>query len=146
MEVKILLWVIVWNPNKAIDIGRWSICGESRLERFHCIYYKGTWDRIGLSTLIRVSGKIKWPYWTREDKRKILFNAAKSSCSSLSYPRCQWWRHRHQICIKSQAWWLYSAAPLGSHTVGTMARYSTQSHYPDIELTGSLPYAERQAR
>ena len=25
---------IVWDPNKAIDIGEWSICGGGRLERF----------------------------------------------------------------------------------------------------------------
>ena len=36
--VKISLSVIVWEPNKAIDIGKWSIFGGGRLERFYCIY------------------------------------------------------------------------------------------------------------
>ena len=22
-----IMWVIVWDPNKAIDIGEWTICG-----------------------------------------------------------------------------------------------------------------------
>ena len=28
--------VIVWDSNKAIDIGEWSIPGGGRLERFYC--------------------------------------------------------------------------------------------------------------
>ena len=28
---------IVWDPNKAIDIGEWSACGGGWLERFYCI-------------------------------------------------------------------------------------------------------------
>ena len=28
--------MIIWDPNKAIDIGRWSTCGGGRLERFYC--------------------------------------------------------------------------------------------------------------
>ena len=31
------LWVILWDPNKAIDIGEWSICGGGQLESFCCI-------------------------------------------------------------------------------------------------------------
>ena len=27
-----------WDPNKAIDIRMWSICGGGRLERFYCMY------------------------------------------------------------------------------------------------------------
>ena len=30
--------MIVWEPNKAIDIGEWSICGGAQLERFIYIY------------------------------------------------------------------------------------------------------------
>ena len=29
-------WVVVWNPNKTISIGEWSICGGGQLERFYC--------------------------------------------------------------------------------------------------------------
>ena len=29
--------MIVWDPNKAIDIGSWSICGGGWLDRFYCI-------------------------------------------------------------------------------------------------------------
>ena len=29
---------IVWDPYKAINKRRWSICGDGRLERFDCIY------------------------------------------------------------------------------------------------------------
>ena len=32
-----IIWSIVWGPNKAIDIGAWSICGGDQLERVHCI-------------------------------------------------------------------------------------------------------------
>ena len=34
IRVKISLWLIVWDRNKAIDIAKWSICGGGRLERF----------------------------------------------------------------------------------------------------------------
>ena len=30
-----IVWVIVWDPNKAIDIGEWSISGGCLLERFY---------------------------------------------------------------------------------------------------------------
>ena len=30
------VWAIVWDRNKAIDIGKWSIFGSGRLERFYC--------------------------------------------------------------------------------------------------------------
>ena len=33
-----IVWVILWDPNKTIDIGEWSICGAGRLERFYCIH------------------------------------------------------------------------------------------------------------
>ena len=29
---------IVWDGNKAVDIGEWAVCGGGRLERFYCIY------------------------------------------------------------------------------------------------------------
>ena len=29
---------IVLDPNKAIDVGKWSICGGGRLDRLHCVY------------------------------------------------------------------------------------------------------------
>ena len=32
-----IVWAIVWDPNKAIDIGEWLICGGSWLKRFYCI-------------------------------------------------------------------------------------------------------------
>ena len=32
-----IVQVIVWDTNKVIDKGEWSICGGGRLERFHCI-------------------------------------------------------------------------------------------------------------
>ena len=35
---KISWWVVVWDPDKAIDIGEWSICGGGRLERIYCKY------------------------------------------------------------------------------------------------------------
>ena len=31
-----ILWAIVRDANKAIDIGDWSICEDGRLERFYC--------------------------------------------------------------------------------------------------------------
>ena len=31
-------WVMVWNPNKVIDIGHCLICGGGRLERFTDIH------------------------------------------------------------------------------------------------------------
>ena len=33
-----IVWTIVWDPNKAIDIGESLIFGVGRLERFYCIY------------------------------------------------------------------------------------------------------------
>ena len=32
-----IVWTIVWDPKKAIDIRRWSVGGGGRLERFYCI-------------------------------------------------------------------------------------------------------------
>ena len=52
------LWVIVWNQNNAIDIGRWSICGDGRLERFYCINYcRYAYSQsciVGVATILRV--------------------------------------------------------------------------------------------
>ena len=31
------MWAIVWDQNKVIDIGEWSVYGGGRLERFNCI-------------------------------------------------------------------------------------------------------------
>ena len=31
-----IVWAILWKPNKAIDIGEYSICGGGQLERFYC--------------------------------------------------------------------------------------------------------------
>ena len=31
-----LQWVIVWDPNKAINIGEISICAGGRSQRFYC--------------------------------------------------------------------------------------------------------------
>ena len=28
-------WVIVWDPNTAINLGEWAICGGGKLQRFH---------------------------------------------------------------------------------------------------------------
>ena len=36
----IIIWAIIWDPNKVSDIGEWSICGGGRLERFYWIYIK----------------------------------------------------------------------------------------------------------
>ena len=33
-----IIWMVIWDPNKAIDIGEWSICGGGRLQRFCCKY------------------------------------------------------------------------------------------------------------
>ena len=34
--VRISAWAIVWDRNKGIDIGEWSICGGGLLERLYC--------------------------------------------------------------------------------------------------------------
>ena len=31
-----IAWAIIWDPNKAIDIREWAICGGGWLERFYC--------------------------------------------------------------------------------------------------------------
>ena len=36
--VQISLWMMVWDPNKAVAIGMSSICGDGRLERLYCMY------------------------------------------------------------------------------------------------------------
>ena len=36
--VKISLWVTIWDPNKVIDIGRWSMCRGGQIEKFYCMY------------------------------------------------------------------------------------------------------------
>ena len=33
-----MYWAIVWDPNKVVDIGEWSICGGGWLERFYFLY------------------------------------------------------------------------------------------------------------
>ena len=33
-----IIWAIICDLNKTIDIGEWSICGGMRLESFHCVY------------------------------------------------------------------------------------------------------------
>ena len=33
-----ITWAIVWDQNKAIDVGEWSICGGGWLERFYNMY------------------------------------------------------------------------------------------------------------
>ena len=38
LVVRIKLWAILWDPNKAIDIRRWMIYVGGRLERFYYIY------------------------------------------------------------------------------------------------------------
>ena len=35
-----IVWVIIWEPNKVIDIGKRSTCRDGQLERFDCSYYK----------------------------------------------------------------------------------------------------------
>ena len=42
---------------------------------------------------------------------------------------------RVSTCHSAHSWWLYSAAPMGNQTTGTMIQYPTQLHYPDTELT-----------
>ena len=34
--------MIVWDPNKSIDIGEWAICGDGRLKRFYCVSNSST--------------------------------------------------------------------------------------------------------
>ena len=34
-----ILWAIVWDPNKVINIGEWVMCGGGWLERFYCMLY-----------------------------------------------------------------------------------------------------------
>ena len=36
----VIVWVMVQDPNNAIDIGEWSICGSGRLERFEYIIFQ----------------------------------------------------------------------------------------------------------
>ena len=31
-----VVWAIIWDANKAIDIGEWLICGGGGLERVYC--------------------------------------------------------------------------------------------------------------
>ena len=46
-----IVWVIVWDPNKASAIGEWSICGGGQLERFYCTIGGCHWCyRIGCVT------------------------------------------------------------------------------------------------
>ena len=40
-------------------------------------------------------------------------------------------------CASAQSWPLYSAALLGDQVADTMTRYTTQSHHPDPELSGT---------
>ena len=52
---------IIWDPNKAIDVGEWSICGGGQLERFYCIYiYVCKKKKKYIYRLIYVSSKM--PY------------------------------------------------------------------------------------
>ena len=32
------VWVIIWDTNKRINIGEWSICGGGQLERFFSVF------------------------------------------------------------------------------------------------------------
>ena len=51
---------------------------------------------------------------------------------------------RVPTCDSVHSWRVYSAPPLGNQVAVIMSRYPTQTHYPDIKLTGPCP--ERQAR
>ena len=53
---KISVWVILWDLNKAIDIGEWSIWGGGQLETFFYIYTVES-----LSKSIDHGINIKWP-------------------------------------------------------------------------------------
>ena len=33
-----IVWAVVWDQNKAVNIWGWPICGGGRLERCYCIY------------------------------------------------------------------------------------------------------------
>ena len=33
-----IVWAIIWDPNKAIDIGEWLICVGGRLKMLYCMY------------------------------------------------------------------------------------------------------------
>ena len=45
-----IVWAILWDPNKAINIGEWSTCGGGHLERFYCtcIYSKTSLNRLSM--------------------------------------------------------------------------------------------------
>ena len=34
-----IVWAILWDPHKAIDIGEWSLGGDGRLEKFYYSLY-----------------------------------------------------------------------------------------------------------
>ena len=34
-----MLWAIIWDLNKTIDVVEWSICGGGRIERFYCTFF-----------------------------------------------------------------------------------------------------------
>ena len=61
--------MIVWDPNKAIDIEEYSNCEDGQLERYYCISLPGTMDD---AIAFIKSGAIQ----------------SFSTCSSWSYKAC----------------------------------------------------------
>ena len=33
-----IVWTVIWDPNKAINIEKWLVCGDGRLVRFYYTY------------------------------------------------------------------------------------------------------------
>ena len=48
---------------------------------------------------------------------------------------CGYIRMGTGLCDSAHSWRLHSDVPLGNQATVTMARFPTQSHYPDNELT-----------
>ena len=46
-----------------------------------------------------------------------------------------YWQHLRLYQDGIHSWWIYCAAPLRETTVGTIAQFPTQTHYPDTDQT-----------
>ena len=47
-----IVWEVVWDSNKSIDIGEWSICECDRIERLYCTHKRA----LSVSTSITLFG------------------------------------------------------------------------------------------
>ena len=75
--IKISLWVIVWDPNNTIDVGRWSICGGGQLERFYSI-----------SVQLKQTSTLKLKFHVRgmRSRHKLSKHVSKAHCGASIYP------------------------------------------------------------